>query len=82
MKSKRAVGKIQFTGDAWSSRSRTSWFCSTAHWVSRLADGGLAMRSTMIGFQKVYGAHTAKNLASVAFSMLERVGVLHVVGSL
>jgi hypothetical protein len=72
----KAVGKVQFTGDAWSTRDRTSWFCATGHWIARGPDGSLVMKSAIIGFQRIYGAHTARNLANLAFGMLTRAKLL------
>ena len=78
---KGAVGKISYTTDTWSSKNMTPYMAVTAHWMAE-KNGHLELKSALLAFQKVWGSHTAKNLASVMLRILDRAGTTTNVSSL
>ena len=45
----------------------------TAHWMAE-NDGHLELKSALIAFQRVWGKHSAKNLANIMLRVLDRAG--------
>jgi hypothetical protein len=68
------VGKISYTTDIWSSANMTSYMAVTAHWLAE-KNGHLELRSALVAFHRVWGKHTAKNLANILLLVLDRAGV-------
>ena len=70
-----AVGKISFTTDLWDSQTRATFLALTAHWLGPDKDKRLTFHSALIGFPRVYGSHTGKNIAAVIFALIERANI-------
>jgi hypothetical protein len=70
---KDAVGKISYTTDIWSSENRTPYMAVTGHWMAE-KNGHLELKSALIAFQRVWGKHTAANLARIMLGVLDRAG--------
>ena len=68
------MGKISYTTDIWSSADRTSYMAVTAHWMAE-KNGHLELRCALVAFNKVWGKHTAKNLARIMLAVTDRAGV-------
>jgi hypothetical protein len=47
----------------------------TAHWI-KVKDGKWKMRSEVIGFKGLSGAHSGENLGRYAVGLLDRVGIM------
>jgi hypothetical protein len=47
----------------------------TAHWIE-VIDGKWKMRSEVIGFKALSGAHSGENLGRYAVGLLDRVGIM------
>jgi hypothetical protein len=47
----------------------------TAHWIE-VIDGKWKMRSEVIGFKAISGAHSGENLGRYAVGLLDRVGIM------
>jgi hypothetical protein len=47
----------------------------TAHWIE-VTDGKWKMRSAVIGFKALSGAHTGENLGRYTVGLLDRVGIM------
>jgi hypothetical protein len=47
----------------------------TAHWIE-VNDGKWKMRSEVIGFKAISGAHSGENLGRYAVGLLDRVGIM------
>jgi hypothetical protein len=45
----------------------------TAHWMAK-KNGNLELKSALIAFQRVWGKHTAANLARILLGVLDRSG--------
>ena len=45
----------------------------TAHWMAK-KNSHLELKSALIAFQRVWGKHSAKNLASIMLRVLDRAG--------
>jgi hypothetical protein len=71
---KAALGKISYTSDIWSSDNLTSYIAITAHWMCKDESGHLQLKNALISFQRVWGKHTASNLARVVLQLLDRAG--------
>jgi hypothetical protein len=70
-----SCGKISITADAWSSANLSSFLAVTAHWISQDQSGRLALESALIGFQRVHGSHTGKNVAQYLLEILDRADI-------
>ena len=75
------MGKISYTSDIWSSADMTPYMAVTAHWMADKS-GHLELQSALIAFHRVWGRHTAKNLANIMLRVLDRAGVTTDVSSL
>jgi hypothetical protein len=71
---KAAIGKISYTTDIWSSDNRTPYIAITAHWMRKDEHGHLQLKSALIAFQRVWGKHSASNLARIVLQLLDRAG--------
>ena len=71
---KAAIGKISYTSDIWSSDNRTPYIAITAHWMGKDESGHLELKNALIAFQRVWGKHTASNLARLVLQLLDRAG--------
>lgn len=71
---KAAIGKISYTSDIWSSDNRTPYIAITAHWMGNDESGHLTLKNALIAFQRVWGKHTASNLARIVLQLLDRAG--------
>ena len=78
---KAAVGEISYTSDIWSSVDRTPYMAMTAHWMAEI-NSHLKFRSALVAFHRVWGKHTAKNLANIMLHVLDRTGFTTDVSSL
>ena len=78
---KAAVGKISYTSDIWSSADRTPYMAMTAHWMAEI-NSHLKLQSALVAFQRVWGKHTAKNLANIMLCVLDHAVVTTNVSSL
>jgi hypothetical protein len=78
---KAAVGKISYTTDIWSSENMTPYMAVTAHWMAQ-DNGHLELKCALIAFQRVWGKHTASNLARILLGVLDRAGTTTNVSSL
>jgi hypothetical protein len=47
----------------------------TAHWIE-VKDGKWKMKSAVIGFKSLSGAHTGENLGGYTVGLLDRVGIM------
>ena len=71
-----APGKVSITADGWSADTTKMGFLGmTAHWIE-VKDGKWKMRSEIIGFKAISGAHSGKNLGRYAVGLLDRVGIM------
>lgn len=62
----------------WSSKSRESYLCLTAHWLAyaqKVAKEDLQLRSAIIAFHRFVGHHTGINIANTILQLLARVGI-------
>jgi hypothetical protein len=76
MSSQSAPGKISITGDGWSADTTKMGFLGmTAHWIE-VKDQKWKMRSEVIGFKGLSGAHSGENLGRYAVGLLDRVGIM------
>lgn len=48
----------------------------TAHWIDVDPKGGWTLRSEVIGFRGLSGAHTGDNLGRYVIGLCERVGII------
>jgi hypothetical protein len=79
----KAVGKISCTGDVWSNKWRRAFLAVTVHWLARIAaTNGLVLKSALLGFHRLRGRHTGKNLAKTALHLLDCAGITVKVGFL
>jgi hypothetical protein len=58
----------------WSKKDRQPFYAITAHWIFETKSGNLKLGTRLIAFHRFWGRHTAKNLADVTLSLLDRVG--------
>ena len=70
---KAAIGKISYTTDIWFSADKTPYMAVTAHWMAK-TNGQIELKAALIAFQRVWGKHTAKNLASILLHILDCAG--------
>ena len=64
------------TADGWSADTTKMGFLGmTAHWIE-VKDGKWKMRSEVIGFKAISGAHSGENLGRYAVGLLDRVGIM------
>jgi len=71
-----APGKISITADGWSAdNTKMAFLGMTAHWIE-VKDGKWKMRSEVIGFKALSGAHSGENLGRYAVGLLDRVGIM------
>ena len=77
---KGAQGRISFTSDCWSDPNLTSFLALTAHFISKDADGHLAMQNRLLAFRVIDGKHTGKNLGTIIFEIIKTAGILGQVG--
>jgi len=70
------MGKVSFTSDLWSDRQRRSYMCITAHWIARnKRSHSLELKSALIAFHHVQGAHDGVNLGRTTMKLLDRAEV-------
>ena len=70
-----APGKVSITIDGWTSDySKKSFLGVTAHWID-VSDSKWTLRSAVIAFRSVSGAHTGENLARYLLGLCDRVGI-------
>ena len=67
-----SLGKISYTSDIWSSKSRTPYLAITAHWMCQDKGGNICLTSALIAFHRVWGKHTAKNLSKIMLDLFDR----------
>jgi hypothetical protein len=71
-----APGKVSVTADAWTADTTKMGFLGmTAHWIE-VKGKEWKMRSEVIGFKSLSGAHTGENLGRYAVGLLDRVGIM------
>lgn len=61
----------------WSDPNRDSYMAVTAHFMARNEHGRLELRSHLIAFQFVEGAHSGVNLGQHFVKIVEESGFLH-----
>lgn len=67
---------MSITADAWSADTTKMGFLGmTAHWIE-VKGKEWKMRSEVIGFKSLSGAHTGENLGRYAVGLLDRVGIM------
>jgi hypothetical protein len=69
------MGVINFTADIWSSGVLRPYFAITGHWIAMI-DGALKLKSALLAFHRLRGAHTGKRLAQITRHLLNRVGII------
>ena len=68
---KASIGKISSTSDIWSSDNRTPYIAITAHWMAKDES---KLKNALITFQRVWGKHSASNLARLILQLLDCAG--------
>jgi len=64
------------TADAWSAdTTKMAFLGMTAHWIE-VKGNEWKLRSEVIGFKALSGAHTGENLGRYAVGLLDRVGIM------
>ena len=67
---------MSITLDAWSADTTKMGFLGmTAHWIE-VKGKEWKMRSEVIGFKALSGAHTGENLGRYVVGLLDRVGIM------
>ena len=67
---------MSITADAWSAdTTKMSFLGMTAHWI-KVKGTEWKLRSEVIGFKAISGAHTRENLGRYAVRLLDRVGIM------
>jgi hypothetical protein len=67
---------VSVTLDGWSADTTKMGFLGmTAHWIE-VKGNEWKMRSEVIGFKALSGAHTGENLGRYAVGLLDRVGIM------
>ena len=74
--SQESLGKISITSDIWTSRSQKSYMAVTAHYLlSGKSQKSMVLKTALIAFYRLNGAHTGANLATTMIHLLDRVGI-------
>ena len=63
--------RINLTLDAWTASNKVPFLAITAHWMT----AEFELHSTLIGFERLRGSHTASNLAAVTMKVLTMYGI-------
>lgn len=73
----KALGKISFTFDAWTSAPGDPYISLTAHYVHAPTDHPNAweLKSEQLLFQEIQGRHTGTNMGEILGNALERYGL-------
>jgi hypothetical protein len=72
----RAVGRVSFTTDLWSSKSRHPYLAITTHWIAKVEGStSLQLKASLIAFHRLRGGHDGVSLAKTVLSLLDRAGV-------
>lgn len=72
----KALGRISFTADIWSDKSRRSYLAITAHWMAKVEEvSSFKLKVALIAFQRLGGRHDGESLALTVLSLLDRAGV-------
>lgn len=70
-------GKISTTMDLWSAdQTKASFFGLTAHWIQVDQSKKWNIKSHVIAFQAISGAHTGDNIGRYFMGLCDRVGVI------
>lgn len=70
------------TADVWSRENLDSHLAITGHYLSRLPNDDIVLKSELLAFRKLEGSHTGANLGKVFVKVLKEVGILHKVRSI
>jgi hypothetical protein len=67
---------MSITADGWSAETTKMGFLGmTAHWIE-VKGNEWKMRSAVIGFKAISGAHNGENLGRYVVGLLDRVGIM------
>ncbi|KAJ8489040.1 hypothetical protein ONZ45_g13718 [Pleurotus djamor] len=79
---KPEAGRVSFTADAWSRSTLEGFLGITAHYMAKVSSGRLVLRSRLLAFRHIKGAHTGKNLAERFYEVLEDAKLLGKIGAI
>lgn len=75
---KCSLGRVATTADVWSRENLDSHLGVTAHYLARLPSSGeIVLKSELIAFRKLDGAHSGVNMGKVFVQILKEVEILH-----
>ena len=69
------MGKISFTMDLWTDFDKKPYMAVTAHWLEKTPQQQVNLRTDLIGFMHLPGAHTGERLAEVFLQILDRLKI-------
>ncbi len=73
---KNSVGRVSFTSDIWSAVNLQSYMAVTAHYIMRLPNGRLVLRSDLVAFRALDQSHTGVNIAAVFLQLVKEIGCI------
>jgi hypothetical protein len=75
---RRALGKISFTMDVWSSKALQPYLAVTAHWLGlRAGTSQPALHQALLAFRRIRGAHSSQRMARIIFNILDLADIPH-----
>ncbi len=74
---RNSIGRVSFTSDIWSAVDLQSYMAITAHYMMRLSNGRLVLRSDLVAFRGLDESHTGVNIAKVFLQVVEEIGCIN-----
>jgi hypothetical protein len=69
---KRAPGKVSITADGWSAdTTKQGYLGLTGHWIHLMDTGKWVLRSEVVGFWALSGAHSGDNLGHYCIGLCD-----------
>ncbi|CDO76288.1 hypothetical protein BN946_scf184917.g4 [Trametes cinnabarina] len=72
----KALGRISFTCDLWSSQDLSGYFALSVHYCKRDSQERLTLSSRLGAFRNLTGQHTGRNLAEEFVAVLEELDII------